>query len=221
MHSHGGRQATIASGKGRWLSLAFVALFLYGVGIWFGITRWTGEAEGSFAQILESRRPQASAGDSLEPDRAEQPEWLKEFLADVPPERHEMARELMRGGDDILARVGREDSRPVEDLEAIQDLLSYFQSIVKPAHGLPTGTHEEIVATLLGDNSWGIPFLSPDHPALNPQRRIVDRWQTPVFFHAEAHDQLSIRSAGPDRAMWTGDDLIFPEHPALRQRDGS
>jgi hypothetical protein len=35
----------------------------------------------------------------------------------------------------------------------------------------------------------------------------VDRWQTPLFFHVSERSRIDLRSAGPDRQMWTEDDL--------------
>jgi hypothetical protein len=42
----------------------------------------------------------------------------------------------------------------------------------------------------------------------------VDRWGEPLYFHAISRDRLEIRSAGPDKIMWTPDDV-------QRQSDGS
>jgi hypothetical protein len=35
---------------------------------------------------------------------------------------------------------------------------------------------------------------------------MCDRWGTPYFFHQVSKTEMEIRSAGPDRRMWTGDD---------------
>jgi hypothetical protein len=42
----------------------------------------------------------------------------------------------------------------------------------------------------------------------------VDRWGTPLYFHAISRDRLEVRSAGPDKVMWTEDDV-------QRQSDGT
>jgi hypothetical protein len=57
-------------------------------------------------------------------------------------------------------------------------------------------------------------FLPAHHPVFNEQGQLVDRWGTPLFFHATARDRLDIRSAGPDKSLWTEDDLH-------RKHDGS
>ena len=38
---------------------------------------------------------------------------------------------------------------------------------------------------------------------------LCDRWGTPFFFHAESAARMEIRSAGPDRRLWTEDDVVF------------
>jgi hypothetical protein len=45
------------------------------------------------------------------------------------------------------------------------------------------------------------------HPAINPDGELCDRWGTPYFFHSESRRRTTIRSAGPDRQMWTADDV--------------
>ena len=52
-------------------------------------------------------------------------------------------------------------------------------------------------------------LIPPDHPAINRRGELCDRWGTPFFFHAESAKQMSIRSAGPDKKMWTDDDVVF------------
>jgi len=38
---------------------------------------------------------------------------------------------------------------------------------------------------------------------------LVDAWGTPYFFHQLAAMEMEIRSAGPDKVMWTADDLVI------------
>jgi hypothetical protein len=44
---------------------------------------------------------------------------------------------------------------------------------------------------------------------LNDKGELVDRWGTPYFFHQLSRDHMEIRSAGPDKVMWTQDDPII------------
>lgn len=85
--------------------------------------------------------------------------------------------------------------------------LENFCLLVKGADPLPLGSNEEISAALRGKNKARMVFLPDGHPAFDAQGRLMDRWGTPLFFHASSRDRLDIRSAGPDHQMWTADDI--------------
>ena len=42
----------------------------------------------------------------------------------------------------------------------------------------------------------------------NERGELTDAWGTPYFFHQLSGTEMEIHSAGPDRRMFTGDDLI-------------
>lgn len=71
----------------------------------------------------------------------------------------------------------------------------------------PVGTNEEITRALLGDNAKQIRLELPDGSAVNSAGQLVDRWGSPYFFHQLSKERMEIRSAGPDRRMWTDDDV--------------
>ncbi len=72
----------------------------------------------------------------------------------------------------------------------------------------PVGTNPEITASLQGNNSKHINFLREDGNRVNSNGELVDVWGTPYFFHQLSAQEMEIRSAGPDRVMYTGDDLV-------------
>ena len=61
----------------------------------------------------------------------------------------------------------------------------------------------------------GFAFIPPGNPAINARGELCDRWGTPFFFHQLSGSQMEIRSAGPDRKLWTPDDEVLT--PGLRQ----
>lgn len=75
--------------------------------------------------------------------------------------------------------------------------------------GNPVGTNQEITRALQGDNPKGINFLKADGNRVNANGELVDVWGTPYFFHQLSGTVMEIRSAGPDRRMWTDDDLVI------------
>ena len=122
-------------------------------------------------------------------------------------------------GDDILADYADADGTPQQDLNHVYHVLDVFQLLLKIDGGLPLGSNEEIVAALTGDNPNRMVFLSADHPAIDAQGRLVDRWRSPLFFHAVSRDRIEVRSAGPDGEMWTGDDIHRNANGSFRVGD--
>jgi hypothetical protein len=74
--------------------------------------------------------------------------------------------------------------------------------------GNPVGTNPEITKALSGDNSKQINFLKADGNRVNANGELVDAWGTPYFFHQISGTEMEIHSAGPDRILWTLDDLV-------------
>jgi hypothetical protein len=72
----------------------------------------------------------------------------------------------------------------------------------------PVGTNPEITAALQGKNPKQINFLGDSGLRLNGKGEMVDGYGTPFFFHQISGNEMEIRSAGPDKVMWTSDDLI-------------
>ena len=54
------------------------------------------------------------------------------------------------------------------------------------------------------------PLLNPNHPRINPDGVLVDGWGTPYFFHHISANYMEVRSAGPDRLLYSEDDLVVP-----------
>jgi uncharacterized protein YhhL (DUF1145 family) len=107
----------------------------------------------------------------------------------------------------ILKNYASPAQTPQQDLTDISHVLGNFVLLVKGDQPLPFGANEEVAAALRGKNRTQLRFLPDDAPCFNAKGQIVDRWQTPLFFHAEARDKIDIRSAGPDKQMWTADDI--------------
>jgi hypothetical protein len=76
--------------------------------------------------------------------------------------------------------------------------------------GNPVGSNPEIAAALNGENPKQIKFIDPENGLrINGQGELVDSWGTPFFFHQLSATDTEVRSAGPDRIMWTADDLVI------------
>lgn len=110
-------------------------------------------------------------------------------------------------GSPILKNYARPTQPPQQDITDLSNALSSFALLIKGDQPIPLGANEEIAAALLGKNKTKTVFLPADAPCFNARGQIVDRWQTPLFFHVLDHGRIDIRSAGPDKEMWTADDL--------------
>lgn len=75
--------------------------------------------------------------------------------------------------------------------------------------GNPVGTNPEITAQLAGQNKKHLRFISEEAGLrINAVGELIDPWGTPFFFHQISGRETEIHSAGPDRTMWTADDLV-------------
>lgn len=149
--------------------------------------------------------------------------WFMPRCQDGPDESHETHQSHLSHpaespkpliGTEILSHYADPAAKPEEDLTWMSRALDNLSLLVKSDDPLPLGANEDIADALRGKNKARLRFLPNDSPAFDKQGRIIDRWGTPLYFHAESRDHLDIRSAGPDRQMWTADDLH-------RRHDGS
>jgi hypothetical protein len=72
----------------------------------------------------------------------------------------------------------------------------------------PVGTNAEIMKAVMGENPKSAQLGPPEGQTLNGDGELIDRWGTPYFFHQLSKDLTEIHSAGPDRRMGSGDDIV-------------
>jgi hypothetical protein len=93
-------------------------------------------------------------------------------------------------------------------LDAIDNLEFTFRDFAAALGGNPVGTNAEITAALLGDNAKQIKLPIPEASTRNDEGELCDPWATPWIFHQLSGTKMEIRSAGPDRILYTGDDFV-------------
>lgn len=123
------------------------------------------------------------------------------------------ARRLVREQAAPQNEAGRAASQQAaqEDVQTVVLLLEEYR---RAFGAMPLGElNEEIVRRLQGENPKGLVVLPPEHPNLSPAGELLDRWGTPYRFHPESAWLTTVRSAGPDREMWTADDLLSADTP--------
>ncbi|HEV7404192.1 MAG TPA: hypothetical protein VGO11_14725 [Chthoniobacteraceae bacterium] len=109
--------------------------------------------------------------------------------------------------------VPRQPQPPtIPEAEAIRADLDGVRSMVRDYRSLfrenPVGNNAEIMQAIMGGNKKGAQLGPPEGQKLNAAGELVDRWGTPYFFHQLSKSDMEIRSAGPDRVMWTADDQV-------------
>lgn len=94
------------------------------------------------------------------------------------------------------------------DLKVLVGLLGQFTSVCHLSERPPLGDNNDITAALTGHNRRHFVVIPQDHPAIH-QDVLVDRWGTPFHFHARSAEDFDVRSAGPDRTLFTDDDITY------------
>ena len=110
-------------------------------------------------------------------------------------------------GETILREYADPKLPPENDLTLISRLMDNFTLLVKTAADRPMSANEDWAAAFRGMNPAHERFLPDQSIALNAQGQLVDRWGSPLFFHALGEKRFELRSAGPDKKLWTADDL--------------
>lgn len=110
---------------------------------------------------------------------------------------------------DLGLSLNSPDHEPQQDLEILDELLGLHQRALG-AH--PSGDNSDIAAALVGAGPEGV-FLPRSAAALR-DGQLIDRWGSPYWFHPVSANLTEIRSAGPDRQLFTGDDLVVNPSPA-------
>jgi hypothetical protein len=91
----------------------------------------------------------------------------------------------------------------------LENMRWVFRQFSSTFGGNPVGTNPEITRALNGGNPKQTQFIKSDSGLrINSNGELVDAWGTPFFFHQLSAKEMEIHSAGPDRVMWTHDDVV-------------
>ncbi len=170
----------------QWLPGALVLLLGLVIGWWLSV----GQAPG-----VRSGPSTTAAPNHVEP-RAALSKAARDQLLRDSPEAH------------LADDLNQPEGTLPRDVAIVGSMIAAYRSNYA-GRGNPVGDNREITDTLLGRNPNGIIFLRAGHPAINAQGELCDRWGTPFHFHAESGRKMDVRSAGPDRKLWTADDVFL------------
>ena len=110
-------------------------------------------------------------------------------------------------GEEMLRDYGSPSTTPINDLKLLGGLINNMGLLVKNLYERPMSGNEDWAKALRGLNPAHERFLPDNYRIFNSDGLLVDRWGTALFFHPTGYKQFDIRSAGPDRKMWTADDI--------------
>jgi hypothetical protein len=117
--------------------------------------------------------------------------------------------EIDPANQELANRLSNPESAPEEDLEIVQSFLQIYS---KAQGGNPTGDNSDITSAMTGTNGHRGRVFPRNHPSIR-EGQMVDRWGTPYWFHPNSGHSMEIRSAGPDRQLFTQDDLVLNPSP--------
>lgn len=134
-------------------------------------------------------------------------------VAAVPPVPDELVE--LPGMVELAAALNAPEGSVEEDLEVVEELIRQY---VKRVEAAPSGgLNEEIVTSLRGKNPRRFVFIPSSHPKLNEKGELLDRFGTPYYLHPVSRDLIEVRSAGPDRTLWTKDDVWLGGESSLER----
>ena len=92
------------------------------------------------------------------------------------------------------------------ELQKVRAMIASYHTLMGQN---PVGTNAEIMKALMGGNPHQATLGPPPGQVLDAKGELIDPWGTPYFFHQLSGDDMEIHSAGPDKVMWTQDDLVI------------
>ena len=105
----------------------------------------------------------------------------------------------------LADQLNAPDNTAQRDLEIVHDFIQLYHR----AYGSnPIGLNEDITAAMTGNYGQGGRVFPPNSPAIR-NGKLVDRWGTPYYFHPESGFKMEIRSCGPDKELFTADDILL------------
>lgn len=142
------------------------------------------------------------------------PSSSQETFIPVPPTQSGIQRLPPGGIDPALSAqadgLHNEQEPPERDLEIIADFISTYS---KGTGANPIGDNADITAALTGTQGHNGRVFPPNHKSIR-NGQLIDRWGTPFWFHPNSGNQMEVRSAGPDKEMFTADDLVQNPSPS-------
>ncbi len=195
------------------LAGAILAAMLVGILAWIKTAPQPEPVGAREDEVVPASMEQPVAAESVAPSEADPPEPAPDHTIPEPT-----GPVLSRPKPASLAAVdeprilleGQEPAATLPPVIILENMRTTLRQYSLRFGENPVGDNAEITAALTGKNPKRVVFLNAeDGLRLNDQGQLVDNWNTPYFFHQLSRTVMEIQSAGPDRRMWTADDLVM------------
>ncbi|MDA8975240.1 hypothetical protein N9F50_01490 [Akkermansiaceae bacterium] len=114
-------------------------------------------------------------------------------------------------GDDFLESYASEATTGQQDIQVFYDYLTNVFLLIKNRDSAQYAINEDLSEFLLGKNSDRAALVSQNSHIFDKEKRIIDRWGTPIHIHTISHNNFELRSGGPDQKLFTEDDVSWPQ----------
>ena len=111
-------------------------------------------------------------------------------------------------GSPLAAELNAPGGDALHDVKTLNAIIRQYLRILHNRQGLPIGDDIDLGRVLTGHNPMHFVLIPAGHPALAADGHLRDRWGTRYFIHPIAYGTFEVRSAGPDRKLFTKDDLV-------------
>ncbi|MEM0895653.1 MAG: hypothetical protein AAGJ79_02115 [Verrucomicrobiota bacterium] len=113
---------------------------------------------------------------------------------------------------DMARRLHTKEISPEEDAQYLSSIIGFYRAVYR--QNPEAGDNQSVMTALLGDNPRNIVAFPADHPSLNEKGQLLDRWESPYYFHPLSGTQMEVISLGPDQQLGTNDDVIHTQREA-------
>ena len=131
-------------------------------------------------------------------------------FSSAPFERQQDGTIHKRDVMEMLQDLNSPEWETVSDLQLLRKVISVYRQIFR--QNPIAGENREVVEALSGKNPYRLIFITPEHPSVDGDGALTDRWGSPFRFHPISGSLMEISSCGPDTIFGTPDDITLEEN---------
>lgn len=116
-------------------------------------------------------------------------------------------------GTPLAAELHLPDRTAQQDVDILRQIIQQYFEAIQNRPGPPIGDDSDLARALQGRNPLRLIVVPATHPIFSTDGRMRDRFGTPYHLHPRSRHGIDIRSAGPDRKLFTEDDVVSQSRP--------